>query len=264
MFSDILNFALGAANLAYTAHANNQQRQDQLMMYNNTMPARQMELRRAAGLNPYGDIGQVGANVPTPVNTAAGVSEGFAQMQDSLNNARQFKLDKLQYVLNTERLKNDITKTEIEKQRLQKDLDFIQEQTENLRANTAFVKSRTTYQDLENYVYNLTKDNRVSMSNYEIQQMQENIRNLVTNNEFLPLILAASLAKSDAEVKQIFSNIELNKAQINQIEEAVKAMKFDNAAIEALDEIVPDDGKIGSKLIRGAVRIAKWWKADRK
>lgn len=260
----VINGIVGMATLQAQMNANETARLDQLHYYNDqklwNSPEYQMNLRRLAGLNPYGDfpIGSVGQ--PTPVNLAQGVGEITGNMMSAFGSAADRYLQKLSYKLEVKRL-------QLENKKLDKDLEAID-------TSNALKSSQTIYQDLVNVLTANTMDSKMQYSKAEAEDM--------LNRAFISSSQASHQdALLDAQVNQIMSLIGLQDAQKANVRyqtntllpeqlkiqqraaedthnlsvEDLARKQLDNSDIKAIDSILENIGQSNNDGLKNFLKV---------
>lgn len=274
MSSDIINSVLGTANFALglgslisSIKANKQARADQMYFYedqkNWNSPANQMNLRRLAGLSPYSDFTAGSVGQPTPVNQAAGIPESLSLMQKGQENAFNAIATRIAYKqLNLQEKKVD-------------------NETKITDVRSRLLSSQNLYQEIMNFIAEETKGDRINITKAELQDLLNNVQYGTIRNEYASELYSKQIdnliedfllkrenrkyISKDYNLRErsVINESLRTSADVSKTEEELKRMRWDNASLDALDQLIEDidkDSKYSKTfkgLLRGALNIVK-------
>lgn len=223
---------LGAI-LSYRSNQDLQSLQKQIYLdeYNRNTPQWTVANKQAAGLNPYGDISSFGS-VPVPnfQSAAAGVPESLGLMSQGLNQITDTYFGKLSYRIQKKQL-------ELE----EKSLDY---ELKNLEARTQGQNLDNVFKEIQNYIANATKDDKVKLSDTELQNALENLSQLIIRGDYLEDNLKNSNELLDSQIKYVLSQVSSNNYDTNIYKPGLLKIQQD---VEARNKEIYETSKESSK-----------------
>ena len=274
MSSDIINSVLGTANFALglgslisSIKANKQARADQMYFYEDqkkwNSPEYQMQLRQLAGLSPYSDFTAGSVGQPTPVNQATGIPESISLMQKGQENA-----------FNAIATRIALKQLKLQEKKVDND-------TKIADVRSKLLGSQNLYQEIMNFIAEETKGDRINITKAELQELLNNVQYGAVRNEYASELYSKQIDDLIEDIlskrenrKYVSKDYDLRKrsvdidssrasADVSKIEEELKRMRWDNSALDALDQLIENvdkDSKYSKTfkgLLRGALNIVK-------
>lgn len=180
-----------------------------------SLPSTQMQLRAAAGLNPYGDFNYQATGQPTPVQS---------QLPQTLNSAANAFASSAARKITKASQRLTLAQIELEQQK-------VANQTKIAEQQAKYLASQVTFQDIANIIARLTAPNVINLKD-------EEVTSAILNNGVLAKTFTKIDDLNDAQIRNLIAAANASDASA---ENSRAGAAYSRAQIDRLNALLPHE-----------------------